>query len=154
MNAYNKISSILDKEWLIDKTLSFGCCLSIKLWWQTWNDRFFNTVIIDSEYIWDTKIYYTRHPLYKLEEKYIPFAIDKWELEIIWHDWGITELLRWAKLKNIWCDIWENWLLVIYEDTFSIAIKTTIQFDLSKYLQDQDNETCLNPLLDLMKEIW
>jgi len=131
-SAYNKIHSILDKDWLIDKALSFGLIIKSK---KTLKITCIIKILPHEQYpafvtsdLWD--FYFDDLP-------------DKFE--IIWHPFWLQEILRWFELKNKDWQLTINWLRVWIE----LWYVETIKFDLSKPLQSQD----LQPLLELMENI-
>lgn len=82
---------MIDKiyEKIADKTLSFWCMISVKLWWE---NKHFNTVIIDTEYRDNYILYKTRHPLFELRE--VDNTIS-WDVKIIWHPVMLADVIDW-----------------------------------------------------------
>ena len=124
------------------KELSFGCYLNVKMWKSWIETMFFKTVIVDSDFSWNQRRYKTRHPLYEVYEEYVPFAIEKQELEIIGHPATLSDLHRWMNSKNIrFCQEGKN-ILYSWGKNF--------QYDSSKDLLDQKEET-LKQIIDFIK---
>ena len=96
---------MIDKiyEVIADKTLSFWCMISVNLWWE---NKHFNTVIIDTEYRDNCILYKTRHPLFELREW--DNQIINWDVKIIWHPVMIGDVLDYLLKKWVFhlCDHW------------------------------------------------
>ena len=132
------------------KELRFGCYLRVKKWTHWMDTQFFNTVIIDTDYVWDLRRYKTRHPLYEVYEEYISFAIEKQELEIIWHPATLSDLHRWLDSKYLYWNMegssysWKITIAMLHWKTGQAPIASnhnTILYESSKDLLDQDEET-------------
>ena len=137
---YEQIQQILNKDWIIDKTLSFWC----NLLWIDWE-----IYAIDSET--DLRKDYDNN-------NKIRFPWSRWDTdttslqEIIWHPWWYAEILRWFdKIEYLDVTIWWDWTLSIYNTYIDNDdwVDCDIIFDLTKPLQSQD----LTPLLDIMESI-
>ncbi len=142
---YNKIFSLLNEEGLILKDLTFWCKLKLS---QTHNKPkwYLFSIIVRNEYgSCSTLDYFYDETNFSRTENYSNIQYDD-KKEIIWHKPQLQDVLRWFELKNCSMEIYK-WQIIISEIEWETL--WFFDFNLSKYLENQDLEYLYNLMISI-----